>query len=152
LRPPNRSGSTTGAHAEGKDVSGVHSFVDSNLVSQKVDDFTPVAIEAEPPPDCNVKTPEHDPTKNRGPRVVFRPEPDYPSTAPRSRDEKVVGLSLVVGVDGQPRNIKVESSPRKDFAKSAVEAVRKWRFEPALKDGQPVETPINVEVRFRLIY
>jgi TonB family protein len=127
-------------------------FVDANVVSQKVDEFAPIAIEAESAPDCNVRTPQYDPKKNRGPHPVFQPEPDYPATAPRSRDEKTVGLTLVVGVDGRPRAIKVGSSPGRDFAKSAVEAVRKWKFEPALKDGQPIEMPISVEVRFRLIY
>jgi TonB family protein len=127
-------------------------FVDRNAVSQKAEEFMPVEISAEQPPDCSVKTPEYDLKKNHGPRAVFQPEPDYPSTAPRSHDEKIVALSLVVGVDGQPRNIKVESSPGKDFAKSAVEAVRNWRYEPGLKDGQPIEMTIKVEVTFRLIY
>jgi TonB family protein len=135
-----------------KTFGGSLVFVDSNDVSQKVDEFTPVAIDAELPPDCKVKVPERDPVKNRGPRVVFNPQPDYPSTAPRSHDENFVDLSLVVGVDGQPRNIKVESSPRKDFAKSAIETVRKWKFEPALKDGEPVEMPIKVQIAFRLLY
>jgi periplasmic protein TonB len=32
----------------------------------------------------------------------------------------------------------------------AIEAVRQWRFQPAMKDGQPVTVAINVEVSFRL--
>ena len=32
----------------------------------------------------------------------------------------------------------------------AIEAVRKWKFEPAMKDGRPVAVQINVEVNFRL--
>jgi TonB family protein len=32
----------------------------------------------------------------------------------------------------------------------AVEAVRKWKFEPAMKDGKPVAVQISVEVNFRL--
>ena len=32
----------------------------------------------------------------------------------------------------------------------AIEAVRKWKFEPAMKDGKPVAVQISVEVNFRL--
>ena len=32
----------------------------------------------------------------------------------------------------------------------AIEAVRQWKFEPAMKDGRPVAVQINVEVNFRL--
>jgi TonB family protein len=32
----------------------------------------------------------------------------------------------------------------------AVEAVKKWKFQPAEKDGRPVAVQINVEVNFRL--
>jgi protein TonB len=32
----------------------------------------------------------------------------------------------------------------------AIEAVKTWRFDPALKDGKPVAVQINVEVSFRL--
>jgi len=32
----------------------------------------------------------------------------------------------------------------------ALEAVRSWRFEPAMKDGRPVAVQVNIEVYFRL--
>jgi TonB family protein len=32
----------------------------------------------------------------------------------------------------------------------AIEAVRQWRFQPALKDGRPVDVQITVEVQFHL--
>jgi TonB family protein len=127
-------------------------YVSSDVVSQKADEPIPVEIEAGAAPDCEVKVVERDPTKNRGPRVVFQREPDYPEHARRTRDERTVSIGLVVGVDGQPHDIKVEASPGRDFSKSAVEAVRQWRFEPALKDGQSVEMPIHVEMAFRLVY
>jgi TonB family protein len=33
----------------------------------------------------------------------------------------------------------------------AVEAVRKWRFKPALKDGKPVDSSAVIEVTFRIV-
>jgi TonB family protein len=129
-------------------------FVDSVRVSQKAEQFIPVAIEAESAPDCNVKVPEppdFSSNKNRPPHVVSKYEPDYPATAPRTSKETVVTLALVVGVDGQPHNIRIESSPGKDFSKNAIEAVSKWKFDPGLKNGQPVEMPVSIEMSFRLI-
>jgi TonB family protein len=32
----------------------------------------------------------------------------------------------------------------------ALDAVKQWKFEPAMKDGKPVAVQINVEVNFRL--
>jgi hypothetical protein len=37
-----------------------------------------------------------------------------------------------------------------DLEQSAIDAVQKWRFAPATKDGQPVEMPAQVEVNFRI--
>lgn len=128
---------------------GMTRFVNSSVVSQKAGELIPVKIEAGPTPDCKVA--ERDPTKNRPPRIVFQRNPDYPEHARRTREQSTVLLSLVVGADGRPHDIKVESSPGKDFSKNAVDAVQQWKFEPALKDGQPVEMPIHVDVTFRLI-
>lgn len=38
----------------------------------------------------------------------------------------------------------------KGLDEKAVEAVRKWRFEPAKLKGQPVAVQINIEVTFKL--
>ncbi len=129
---------------------GMIRFVNNGAVSQRADELIPIEIEAGPAPEC--KGAEQNPTENRAPRVVFQRDPDYPEHPRRSRDARTVTLGLVVGVDGRPRDIKVEASPDKDFAKNAVDAVKQWRFEPAIKDGKPIDEPIHVEVNFRVIY
>jgi TonB family protein len=131
---------------------GATLFVSGDVVSQKADELIPVEVEGGPAPTCEATAVERDPTKNRGPRPVFQRDPDYPEHARRTRDTKTVYMALVVGTDGQPHDIKVEGSPGKDFAKNAVAAVQQWRFDPALKDGQPVEWPIQIEITFRKIY
>ena len=57
---------------------------------------------------------------------------------------------MIVGADGVPRDIKVLRGIGKGLDEKAVEAVTKWKFEPATKDGKPVAVVINVEVNFRL--
>ena len=55
---------------------------------------------------------------------------------------------FVVGTDGKPRDIKVVRSLGLGLDEKAIEAVQKWRFDPARKDGKPVAAQINVEINF----
>jgi hypothetical protein len=88
---------------------GMIRFVNNGVVSQRADELIPVEIEAGSAPECTVA--EQNPTRHRAPRVVFQRDPDYPEHARRSRESRTVTLALVVGVDGRPRDIKVEASP-----------------------------------------
>jgi TonB family protein len=94
--------------------------------------------------------PECKSDKNHGPRPVFTPDPDYPERARRAQKQGNVELALVVGADGRPRDVRIVTPLDKDLDKKAIKAVQRWRFEPALREGQPVEMPIDVSVSFRL--
>jgi len=59
-------------------------------------------------------------------------------------------LGLVVGSDGLPRDITVSRPLSPDFDAAAIDAVKKWKFSPATRDGKPVATAIKVEVNFHL--
>lgn len=84
------------------------------------------------------------------PKVVFAPDPDYSEEARKAKYQGTVILWLIVGPDGHPRDIRVARTLGMGLDQKAVEAVRNWKFEPAMKDGQPVSVQINVEVNFRL--
>jgi TonB family protein len=84
------------------------------------------------------------------PRVVFQPEPEFSEEARKAKFQGVCTLALVVGVDGRPRNIRVQSSLGMGLDEKAIEAVKNWKFEPAMKDGHPVPVAIAVEVDFHL--
>jgi TonB family protein len=60
-----------------------------------------------------------------------------------------VSISLVVNSKGLPENPKVVQGLDPDFDKSAVEAIKQWRFSPAQKDKKPVAVKLTVEVQFR---
>jgi len=49
-----------------------------------------------------------------------------------------------------PREITVSRPLSPDFDAAAIDAVKKWKFSPASKDGNPVATAIKVEVSFHL--
>jgi TonB family protein len=84
------------------------------------------------------------------PKALYAPDPEYSEEARKAKYQGVCVLKLVVGPDGHPRDISVSRSLGLGLDEKAMEAVRNWKFEPALKDGKPVAVAINVEVQFRL--
>lgn len=84
------------------------------------------------------------------PRALQTPDPEYSEEARKAKYQGVCILWLIVGPDGHPRDVKVARSLGMGLDQKAIEAVKKWTFEPAMKDGKPVAVQINVEVNFRL--
>jgi len=84
------------------------------------------------------------------PRVIYQPEPEFSEEARKAKFQGICTLALVVGADGRPSNIRVQSSLGMGLDEKAIEAVRNWKFEPAMKDGHPVPVAIAVEVDFHL--
>jgi protein TonB len=61
-----------------------------------------------------------------------------------------VSLHLVVDDRGLVRSPTVDASPGPEFTKAAIEAAKRWRFEPAKLNAQPVAVLINITMEFRL--
>ena len=84
------------------------------------------------------------------PRLIYKPEPEYSPEARQAKYQGAVILTLVVGADGTPRDLRVARSLGMGLDEKALEAVKQWRFEPARKNGKPVPVAVDVEVNFRL--
>jgi len=84
------------------------------------------------------------------PREIYNPDPEYSEEARKAKQQGTVVLSLIVDADGRPRDIHVVRPLGMGLDEKAVEALRKWRFEPGRKGGIPVAMQVNVEVSFRL--
>jgi len=84
------------------------------------------------------------------PRLVYSPDPESSEEARTAKFMGTCPLSLVVGADGRPRDIQVSRSVGLGLDEKAIEAVKTWKFDPALKDGKPVAVAIAVEVTFHL--
>jgi len=82
-------------------------------------------------------------------KPVFRPEPAYPELARRMRVSGVVELEGIVGTDGRIREPKLLSG-NPLLAPAAMEAVRRWVYEPTILNGQAVEVIAPITVTFRL--
>jgi TonB family protein len=84
------------------------------------------------------------------PVPVHSPDPKYSKEAQHAKYQGICVLWLVVGADGLPRNIKVSRTLGYGLDEKAIEAVKKWRFKPATKDGKPVAVEVSVQVNFHL--
>ena len=84
------------------------------------------------------------------PRAIYDPEPEYSDEARRVKHQGVVILSVIVDQEGRPREIRLARSLGMGLDEKAIEAVKKWKFSPGMKDGLPVAVQVSVEVSFRL--
>lgn len=84
------------------------------------------------------------------PQVTYCPEPAYPPRERKAKHEGAVGVALQVDKDGVTHDIAVAHSLSPDFDAAALEAVNKWRFTHATRDGKPVRARIEVRVEFHL--
>jgi len=84
------------------------------------------------------------------PRIFYSPDPSYSEEARKANYQGTVVLWTVIGPDGRPRDIKIARSLGMGLDEKAIEALRQWKFEPAMLNGRPVPVQINVEINFRL--
>ena len=82
-------------------------------------------------------------------RTRFVP-PTYPPQALARRQEGEVRVRITVDTTGRVVDASVESgTPPGVFDQAALNAVRKWRFEPIVKGGRPIEASVVTTIRFR---
>jgi len=84
------------------------------------------------------------------PKAIFAPDPEYSEEARKAKYQGTVVLSLIVGSDGVPRDIKIARSVGLGLDEKAIETVKTWKFEPGTKDGKAVATYATIEVAFHL--
>lgn len=77
-------------------------------------------------------------------------EPEFSEYARVAKYQGTMTLSLVVDPSGAAKNVAITTPLGLGLDEKAVEAVSSWKFEPAVKDGQPVAVAIMVEVNFHL--
>ena len=82
-------------------------------------------------------------------RLIFQPKPEYPPLAKMARIQGTVRLEAIISKDGTIQDLKVVSG-HPLLVKSALEAVQRWRYQPTLLNGEPVEVVTEVDVNFTL--
>jgi TonB family protein len=90
------------------------------------------------------------PDGNAPPRAIYQPEPEFTELARHKKFQGVVGMNVVIDITGQVSNIKIVKPLGMGLDEEAVRTVKRWRFTPAQRHGQPVAVPTYIEVDFHL--
>jgi TonB family protein len=84
------------------------------------------------------------------PVVIYQVPPEYTREARKAKTSGVVLVNLKVDQQGRPQDVHVVRGIGNGLDKRAVEAVKRYRFKPAMKDDKPVEEALNVEINFQI--
>ena len=81
----------------------------------------------------------------------MRIPPTYPKRALRSGIEGVVTVEFTITIDGSVKDAEIiEAVPPNIFDKSVLRAISKWKFNPDMVDGKPVEKRARQDIKFTL--
>lgn len=84
------------------------------------------------------------------PRATYQPPAEYSDKARKRKIEGIVMLSAVVTSEGLLTDIRVTKGLGYGLDEKAVQALGRWKFQPAMKDGKPVSVEVVVEQNFHL--
>jgi protein TonB len=84
------------------------------------------------------------------PQVLFAPEPEFSEEARKAKVAGNVLVYLQVDTNGRPMNVRVLRGIGMGLDQKALEAVRQYKFKPAMENGHPVIVEMNVEVNFQI--
>jgi len=86
------------------------------------------------------------------PSCAYCPDPKYSEEARKAKYQGTVVLQAVITPDGRAIEIQVVKGPGLGLEEKAVEAVKQWRFKPAVgPGGKAVAVVVPIEVTFRLL-
>jgi len=110
--------------------------------------------EVDVPVDTTVAPPDASPNEaisDANLQVTRRVEPSYPPASRRAGEQGTAVFSVLVDPSGHPQQVKVQtSSGFERLDQAAMEAIRHWVFNPAVRDSQKVAAWTSVRVKFQL--
>jgi TonB family protein len=83
------------------------------------------------------------------PRALEVPDPEYPEKAQRRGIQGTIVLAVAINNKGEIDKVKIVQQLDPDLDQAAVDAVKRWRFAPAEKDGKAVPFQTLLEVSFQ---
>ena len=83
------------------------------------------------------------------PKATHAPDPKFPDLPVDAERHGTVVMVVGVNTKGRVEAVRVLRSDEQAFEQAAVETVRKWKFKPAEKNGNPVPVQVTVEMKFQ---
>jgi TonB family protein len=83
------------------------------------------------------------------PKVIDKVTPTYPAEAKEKQIQGEVVVKAKISETGVVTSAEAISGPEL-LQQAAVDAVKQWRFDPAVKDGKPIAVNSDIEIKFRL--
>jgi periplasmic protein TonB len=84
------------------------------------------------------------------PSLIYAPDPEFSDEARRAKYQGVCVVGLIVDAQGNPQQAHVVRPLGMGLDEKALEAVRQYKFKPAMYKGKAVPVEINIEVNFRI--
>jgi len=84
------------------------------------------------------------------PSVVYKAPPSYTDEAKAAKIQGGVLIAAVVTAQGRAEDIQVVRSLDGGLDANAVASIGQWLFKPGMKDGQPVDVAVTIEINFKL--
>jgi len=84
------------------------------------------------------------------PQLIYSVEPEFSEEARKAKVAGNVLVNLWVDTNGLPSHVHVIRGVGMGLDEKAVEAVRQYKFKPAMENGKPVLVELNVEVNFQI--
>jgi TonB family protein len=82
-------------------------------------------------------------------KLISAPRRPYPPLAAQANVQGTVRLQAVIGKDGSVADLEAVSG-HPLLLQTALDSVRQWRYQPTLRDGEPVEVATTIDLSFRL--
>jgi TonB family protein len=84
------------------------------------------------------------------PQLLHSVEPEFTEDARRANFQGGVSIKLIVDSQGNPQDVRLASHLGMGLEEKAIEAVKQYKFRPAMYQGHPVSVQIVVDVDFHL--
>jgi protein TonB len=84
------------------------------------------------------------------PVLIYQVDPEFSEEARKAKFMGIVTVNLIVDAQGRPQNVHVIRGVGMGLDEKAVDAVKQYKFKPAMEAGKPVPVELNVEVNFQI--